>query len=144
MYKTVVILYLICISSYILFSRIPDYFEGEFISGVVTKANFSSVLNKPELVVNYKVGSETLQYRTNTWFLTTYKTGQKVTIIYDPSNPSQASIFTFIGYWLKWSELLFSVLLFTVVFKAAIFITGKNNAEPFAPDERIKKRKYKD
>ncbi|MBA4140495.1 MAG: DUF3592 domain-containing protein [Segetibacter sp.] len=144
MYKTAVILYLICFSCYILFSRVPDYFEGEFISGVVTKANFSPALNKPELVVDYKVGTETLQYKTNTWFLTTYKTGQQITIIYDPSNPSQACIFTFIGYWLQWNELLFSALLFIVFLKAAIFITGKNSAEPFPAEEPVKKRKYKD
>ncbi len=138
------ILYLICFSCYILFSRIPDYFEGEFISGVVTKAEFSSLLNKPDLVVDYKVGSETLHYKTNTWFLTTYKTGQQVTIIYDPSNPSQASIFTIIGYWLQWSELLFSALLFIVFLIAAIFITGKNSAEPFPAENPVKKRKYND
>lgn len=122
----------------------PDYFEGEYIEGVVTKANFSSALNQPELVVEYKAGSETLYYKTNTWFLTTYKKGQKITIIYDPSNPSQASIFTFIGYWVQWRELLFSALLFIVFLMAAIFITGKNSTEPLAPEDLIRRRKYKD
>jgi hypothetical protein len=123
---------------------VPDYFEGEFIEGVVTKANFSTSLNKPELEVDYKVGSETLHYKTNTWFLTTYKTGQKVTVIYDPSIPSQACIYAVIGYWLKWSELLFSAVIFIVFLQAAVFITGKNNTEPSRPEDRLKKRKYKD
>ncbi|MBA4141211.1 MAG: DUF3592 domain-containing protein [Segetibacter sp.] len=144
MYKTAIILYLVCFFSYILFSRIPDYFEGEFIEGVVTKAGFSSSLNQPQLVVDYKAGSETFQFKTNTWFLTTYKSGQKVTVIYDPSNPSQACMFTFIGYWLRWSELLFSIFFFIVLFKTAVFITGKNITEPLAPEDRIRKRKYKD
>lgn len=144
MYKTVIILYLVCFVSYILFSRVPDYFEGEFIEGVVTKAGFSPALNKPELVVDYKAGSETLHYKTNMWFLTTHKTGEKVTVIYDPSNPSQACIFTFIGYWLKWSELFFSIFFFMALFIAAVFITGKNSTEPLTPEDRIRKRKYKD
>jgi hypothetical protein len=127
-----------------LFSRVPDYFEGEFIEGVVTKAGFSPALNKPELVVDYKAGSETFHYKTNMWFLTTHKTGEKVTVIYDPSNPSQACIFTFIGYWLKWSELFFSIFFFMALFIAAVFITGKNSTEPLTPEDRIRKRKYKD
>ncbi len=127
-----------------MFSRVPDYFEGEFIEGVVTKAGFSPALNKPELVVDYKAGSETLHYKTNMWFLTTHKTGEKVTVIYDPSNPSQACIFTFIGYWLKWSELFFSIFFFMALFIAAVFITGKNSTEPLTPEDRIRKRKYKD
>ncbi len=127
-----------------MFSRVPDYFEGEFIEGVVTKAGFSPALNKPELVVDYKAGSETFHYKTNMWFLTTHKTGEKVTVIYDPSNPSQACIFTFIGYWLKWSELFFSIFFFMALFIAAVFITGKNSTEPLTPEDRIRKRKYKD
>ncbi len=144
MYKTAIILYLICFVSYILLSRVPDYFEGEFIDGVITKAGFSSSLNQPELVVDYKAGNETLHYKTNTWFLTTYRKGEKVTVIYDPYNPSQACIFTFIGYWLKWGELFFSAFFFIVLYLVAVFITGKNDAEPFTPGERIKRRKYKD
>lgn len=127
-----------------MFSRVPDYFEGEFIEGVVTKAGFSPALNKPELVVDYKAGSETFHYKTNMWFLTTHKTIEKVTVIYDPSNPSQACIFTFIGYWLKWSELFFSIFFFMALFIAAVFITGKNSTEPLTPEDRIRKRKYKD
>lgn len=144
MYKTVIILYLVCFVSYIVFSRVPDYFEGEFIEGVVTKAGFSSALNKPELVVDYKAGSETFHCKTNMWFLTTYKTGEKITVIYNPSNPSEACIFTFIGYWVKWGELSFSAFFFLVFFIISVLITGKNDTEPLMPEDRLKKRKYKD
>jgi len=144
LYKTAFILYIVCFVSYIFLSRGPDYFEAEFIEGVVTKAGFSSSLNQPELVVDYKAGSETLHYKTNTWFLTTYAEGEKVTVIYDPSNPSQACIFTFIGYWLKWSELFFSIFFFIVLFMAAVFISGKNNTGPLTPEDSRRKRKYKD
>jgi hypothetical protein len=54
----------------------------------------------------------------------------------------QASVFTIIGYWLQWSELLFSALLLIVFLIAAIFITGKNSAEPFPAENPVKKRKY--
>jgi hypothetical protein len=144
LYKTLVILYFTGLFCYILFSRVPDYFEGDFIEGVVTKAGFSSNNHEPELAIDYRVGSETFHYRTNMWFLTTYKPHQTVTIIYDPSNPSEACIYSIIGYWIKWPELFISAFFFIALFIAAVFITGKNNPEPFTEEERRKKRKYKD
>jgi len=129
---------------YILFSRVPDYFEGEFIEGVVTKAGFSPATREPELMIDYRVGSETLHYTTHMWFLSTYKAGEKVSIIYDPSNPTEACIYSFIGYWIKWPEVFISAFFFVVLFIVAVFITGKNDSEPFTPEDRRKKRKYKD
>jgi hypothetical protein len=144
LFKSAIILYLVGLFCYILFTRVPDYFEGDFIEGVVTKASFSSKGREPELLVDYNVGSETFHYKTNMWFLTTYKTGEKVPIIYDPNNPSEACIYSFIGYWIKWPEVFISAFFFVAFFIAAVFITGKNDSEPFTPNDGIKKRKYKD
>jgi hypothetical protein len=132
----------VCFFCYILFTRVPDYFEGEYIQGKITKANFSD--SHPNLSIDYRVGSQTFHYRTSMWFLTTYKAGQTVTIIYNPSNPTEACIYAFIGYWIKWNELFFSSFFFIVFFIGAILITGKNSADPIASEDLLKKRKYKD
>jgi hypothetical protein len=144
LYKSLLILYLVGLFCYILFSRVPDYFEGDFIEGVVTKAGFSSTTHQPNLVVDYRVGSETFHYKTTMWFLTNYKPNDKVVIIYDPSNPSEASIYSVIGYWIRWPEVFTSAFFFIVLFIAAVFITGKNNPEPSTPEHGEKKRKYQD
>ena len=122
----------------------PDYFEAEYIKGIVSKAAFSEKTNSPELVVDYNVGSEKLQYKTDMWFLTSYKPGQTVTIVYNPAIPSVACIYAFIGYWIKWPELIFTAAFFILLFVAAKTITGQNNPNNL-PDEIVKKkRKYDD
>ncbi len=144
MYKAVTIIYLVCFFCYVLFSRVPDYFEGDFIKGVVAKATFSEKDKHPELVIDYRVGAETFHYKTAEWFLTNYKPGQAVEVIYNPSDPSIASIYAFIGYWIKWPELLFTAMFFIILFLSAVFITGKNSTAPLMEDERRNKRKYDD
>ena len=144
MYKAVIALYLICFSSYLLFSRVPDYFDGDFIHGVVQKATFSYENKEPQLEIDYRVGSNAYHYKTNTWFLKSYKPGERVTIIYNPSSPEIASIYAFIGYWINWSELLFTAGFFLLLFFVAKGITGTHSTEPLSPQELAKKRKYKD
>lgn len=142
MYKAITFLYLLCFFSYVLFTRVPDYFDSDYIQGIVSKATFSEKENRPELVVDYNVGSERLQYRTDMWFLASYKQGDAVTIVYNPANPSVACIYAVIGYWIKWPELIFTAGFFILLFIAAKSIAGKNNDEPSSPAETKKKRKY--
>lgn len=142
LYKVVIILYFTCFFCYVLFSRIPAYFEGEYTNGVVSKATFLLKENHPLVVVDYKVGDEKFQYVSSSWFLTTYKPGQSVSIIFDPSNPSVACIYSLIGYWIKWSELFFTAIVFIILFITAVFIAGKNRGYLTVEDNR--KRKYDD
>ena len=142
MYKGLIFLYLAIFSFYVLFTRIPDYFEGEYIKGVVSQASFSSSNNAPLLVVDYNVGSEKLQYKTNEWFLKKYKAGDAVTIIYNPAEPSVASIYAIIGYWVKWPELILTAVFFIILFIAAKTITGNNGNEHNSDQNPGKKRKY--
>lgn len=144
LYKTAVILYFVCFLCYVLFSRVPDYFDGEFTKGMVARATFSVKHSHPVLVIDYKVGHENFTYTTNRWFLTRYKQGQTVTMIYNPSNPAIASMYALIGYWVKPDELFFTVIVFIILFIAAVIITGKNNALSSSMNERSTKRKYDD
>ncbi len=112
-------MYLAIFSSYVLFTRVPDYFEGEYIKGVVSSASFSAENNSPLLIVDYNAGSEKLRYQTNMWFLRKYKPGEIVTIIYNPADPAVSSIYAFIGYWIRWRELIFTSAFFILLFAAA-------------------------
>ncbi len=121
----------------------PDYFEGDYTNGIVSKATFSVKDSHPVLVVKYTVGNEEFKYTSYMWFLTSYKPGQVIRIIYDPSNPSVADIYSFIGYWIKWSELFFTAIVFIILFITAVFIAGKNNTG-YLTIEDNGKRKYDD
>jgi hypothetical protein len=143
LYKVVILVYFTCFFCYVLFSRVPAYFEGDYTNGVVEKATFSLKENYPLVVVNYKVGNEKFQYISHSWFLTSYKPGHRVSIIYDPSNPYVACIYTFIGYWIKWPELFFTAIVFIVLFITAVLITGRNNTS-YLDAEDYRKSKYDD
>ncbi len=120
----------------------PDYFEGDFTSGIVTEATFSVKDKNPVLVINYQVGNEKFKYKTNKWFLTRHKPGQVITLIYNPSDPAIVSIYAIMGYWIQWDELLLTAIGFIILFIAAVVITGKNSALSSTPKEQNKKRKY--
>jgi hypothetical protein len=100
--------YLGVYSSYVLFTCVPDYFEGEFMKGVVSKVSFSEKTNSAELIVDYNVGKEKLQYKTDMYFQRAYKPGQPAAIIYNPSDPPVSSIYAFIGCWIRWHVLIFT------------------------------------
>ena len=93
-------------------------------------------------MVDYNVGSEKLQYKTNEWFLKKYKAGDAVTIIYNPAEPSVASIYAIVGYWVKWPELLLTAVFFVILFIAAKTIAGNNGTEHNSDQNPGKKRKY--
>jgi len=142
LYKTAFILYIVCFLCYVLFSRVPDYFEGELTRGIVAKATFSVKEKHPVLVVNYQAGNEKRTYTTNKWFLTRYKPGQVITLIYNPSDPAIVSIYAVMGYWIQWDELLFTAIGFIILFIAAVIITGKGSALSSTLHGQNKKRKY--
>jgi hypothetical protein len=123
-------------------TRVPDYFEGDFIKGVVTEVGFSKNDKEPVVKIKYRVGKEAFVYKTNEWFLYKYKKGDEVMVIYDPSNPSLSSLYAFIGYWIKWPELLFTAGFFIVLFGGAAAIAGKNSSEKIDHEALRNKRKY--
>jgi hypothetical protein len=73
-----------------------------------------------------------------------YKPGDVVTIIYNPGIPSVASIYAFIGYWIRWQELVFTASFFIILFFAAKSITGHTETDSIPPVDVRKKRKYDD
>lgn len=144
MYKAALILYVVCFALYILFSRVPDYFESQRVSGKVALATYSSEKQQPYLVVKYPVGDRVYSFKTSQWLLTKYREGDVVTIIYDPANPRVSSLYSFLGYWFLWEEFLYTSIIFIIFFVASSGISGKSPSKSIETEQSLPKRKYDD
>lgn len=135
MLRTALILYLSCFAVYILFTRQPDYFEGEITTGTVVSAGTLSptvmqnhaIRSNDHPVVQFAEGHETYYYNgADNFFQQGFEVGEKVKIVFNPGNPAEANIYSFLGYWIDAKELLFTLAGFIILFGVAIAITGKN------------------
>jgi hypothetical protein len=145
MYRFVIMLYITCFGLYILFSRQPDYFDGEKITGIVHFLS-DSATGKPYPAAVYTINK--INYSVNAAYLfKTYKEGQQVDIIYETSQPEKAAVYSLWGYWFKWSEILFSLVLSIAMFQVAVVITKNPTPESLIEQLESKppsKRKYND
>jgi len=142
--KLIVILYIVCFPVYILFSRQPDYFDGEFTNGTIHFAIDSVKKLQPYAV--YSVDEK--KYSANAEYLFKhYKEGENVRVIYEASQPEKGAVYSVWGYWLRWGELLFSILLLVVMYRAAVAITSNPTPESLIEQLEEKpahKEKYRD
>lgn len=136
MYKSLAFLYLVLMFCYVLFSRVPDYFEGEFVPGIVTKKSDG------EKWVQYGVGKATYRTPIKGWGASQVSVGERVSVVYDPGEPEKAAHYSFFSYWFTLPELLASSIVFMVLFFAAVFITGKEEKQVEESSPRA--RRYND
>ncbi len=77
-----------------------------------------------------------------------FSEGEKVEIIYDNQNPRNAALYSVWGYWIKWQELIFSLILVMGLFQIAIQVTKNPTPEALINElegrKKKKKRKYSD
>jgi hypothetical protein len=143
MYKIAIILYLTCFSVYILFSRQPDYFDGEH---TIATIHFIKESGQNDLTPYAFYTLNKKNYSINASYLfRNLQEGEKVDLIYEAAKPGEGAVYSWWGYWLTWGEILFSIGLLIVMFYIAVSIT--NNPTPEAVLEQlnykpIKKRKY--
>jgi len=64
-----------------------------------------------------------------------------VQVIYDTTNPANAAIYSVWGYWVRWQEIFFSILLIIVAYYGAVAITKNPTAESLAEQMQEKKNK---
>lgn len=145
MLKSVFILYLICFGCYILFTRQPDYFDGEKAPATIQNVYDSSLQQTIPAAV-YQVNGR-VYYTDARYFLRSLASQQKVRVIYETATPETAAVYTFWGYWMGWGELLFSVIGYLLLLQIAYSVTTNPNAQSF--EEQLsytpeKKRKYND
>jgi hypothetical protein len=143
MYKFISILYLVIFSLYVWFSRQPDYFDGEFAPATIVIVK-DSTSQKQVAKASFTVGKMAYQVDAD-YLFRSYKSGEKVEVIYELSNPKKAAVYAFWGYWLTLGELIASIVMWLVLFQIAVGIT--KNPTPEALLEQLdyipeKKTKY--
>jgi hypothetical protein len=73
-------------------------------------------------LANYTIASK--QYQINAEYpLRKLKDGETVELIYNPSKPEMAAVYSLWGYWFTWGELIMSVVLLLGLYKLATSIT---------------------
>lgn len=143
MIKFAVILYFICFVLYIFFSRQPDYFDGLRTRGTVHFIKDSAHTTKQPYV--FFVDDKKTDSFNAAYLFKSFKEGQTVPVIYESSNPQNAGIYSLWGYWFRWGELLFSIIVLTVGLFATISITSNPTPEALIEqleDKPRKRRKY--
>lgn len=138
MLKRAAILYAICLLCFTIFSRQPDYFDGAFIKGIIVNG---ATGNKE---AHFIADDLTYKIAIVHWEASSFVEGQQVNVIFNPSQPSQAAVYTLFSYWISLPGLIISAFGFLVLFFIAIFITGKETPYFYPEEEKRKKRKYDD
>jgi len=140
MLKLLFSLYFTCYFCYIFYTREPDYFDGELVAAII---KIDSKTNKA--TANYTIALK--QYSINANYpLRKLQDQERVEIIYNPSKPETASIYTLWGFWFTWSELIMSAVLLLGLFQLAVSI-NKNPTEDLLQEgvpDALPKRKYQD
>ena len=115
------VFYLVCMFTYILFSRQPDWFDGE--------RTFSTVVNRNDtLKAEYMINGEQ-HFAPVNYLFRDIKAGDRVQVIYEASQPKYAAVYSWWGYWIRWQEVLVSLLFFFGLMKAATAITSNPSPE---------------
>lgn len=139
-----IILYLVVFSLYVLFSRQPDFFDGEKTTGTI---HFVKTNNQIIPKANFAVGKTNYSVDVN-YIFRTFSEGEKVAVIYDNQDPKNAALYNIWGYWLRWQELVFSLVLVIGLFQVAMQITNNPTPEALLQElegrKRVKKKKYSD
>jgi hypothetical protein len=142
MVKLIIILYIVCFPVYILFSRRPDYFDGEKTTATIHFIDDSAHQITPHAV--YSINK--INYSINAAYLfRSYKEGEQVTVIYETSQPAKGTVYKIWGYWIKWGEVLFSVVFLIIMFRVAVAITSNPTPQALMEqleDKPVRKRKY--
>lgn len=145
MYKILITLYIVCFGLYLLFSRQPDYFDGEFTKATIHFIK-DSVSGKLEPYATYYTDRKNYTVKAS-YIFRNFKEGEKVDLIYEASQPAMGAVYIIWGYWVTWGEVFFSVGLIVIMYFIATTITS--NPTPEALMEQLnykprKKRKYED
>ena len=128
----VVILYIVCFGCYILFTRQPDYFEGQFAPGTIVRQG-------NELVAEFSDGSITRYANVPYRFL--QHPGRKVQVIYEASDPSKAKVYGVLGYWITFGELIASLVIVVALYYVAVSITSNPTPEALIEELEATKKK---
>ena len=126
MVRNVVILFLIIYPLYVLFTRVPDYFDGEFYRAVIHHIKDSSGHNRITAAYSFENHNYSIPVD---YLFRSYAEGEQVPIIYETAAPSNASLYSVWGYWIRWQELLSFIVMFVLFYFLAVNITSHPTPE---------------
>jgi hypothetical protein len=144
MYKTITIIFIALYGCFVVFARQPDYFDGEVTTASVHYAK-DSATQATIPFANFSIGSAKYSVKA-AYPLRPLDEGETLEIIYEAANPTKATVYSIWGYWILWDELSVSLVIYLILFYAAVSIT--DNPTPVSLIEQLefkeeKKRKYK-
>lgn len=146
LYKLVAVLYFVCFGLYVLFSRQPDYLDGEFTPATIHFTADSMGKVQPMAVFTF-TRTDTVKVPAG-YVFRSLKEGQRVQVIYEAARPQHAQVYAWWGYWFTWGECLASVILLLALFQIAVQVTNKPTPEALLEEQAMSqpqyKRKYKE
>ena len=141
MYKGIIVLYLVCFSLYIVYSREPDFVDGETSLATIhwlPDSASQQKIPKAVYVLNKKTYAIDARY-----VLRSLPEGKSVEVIYNPAKPEQAAVYSWWGYMITWGEILGSVILLIALFQVAVAVTKNPTAESLLEQMEYKEEKKK-
>jgi hypothetical protein len=121
-----VILFLVIYPLYVLFSRQPDFFDGELYRATIHHVH--NAKQKEHTVAIYSIEHHTYSIPADYPF-SSFTEGEKVKIIYEAAAPENGSLYSLWGYWIKWKELLSFLVMFSFFYLLAVNITSHPTPE---------------
>jgi len=143
MYKGIFILYLVCFSLYIIYSREPDFVDGETSAATIHWLQDSASqqkIPKAVFVLNKKNYAVDARY-----VLRDLPEGKPVEVIFNPVKPEKAAVYSWWGYMITWGEILGSIILLVVLYQVAVAVTKNPTADSLKEQSEYvpeKKTKY--
>jgi hypothetical protein len=141
LYKTVIILYIVVFCTYILFSRQPDYFDGEITTATIHWQN-DSIQHQAIPKAVFTIGKDVYAFDAR-YILRGLAENKIVNIIYEASNPNKAAVYSWWGYWIRAGELAASIILLLVLLRIAIVLNKNPAAESLKEQMEYKPEKKK-
>jgi hypothetical protein len=133
LYKGIFILYLVCFGCYLLFTRQPDYFDGDRVPATIIVAK-DSATGKFIHLAEFSNGYQDFRVKAD-YYLRSWKQGEKTEVIYETEHPEKAAVYSFWGYWIGLGELIASILFIIASYQIAVSIT--KNPTPEALIEQL-------
>ena len=127
MYKGLLFLYLVCFGCYTLFTRQPDYFDGEKAPATIEYISDSANGKKIPVAV-FSNGYKNYQVKAD-YYLRSWKQNEKLEVIYETEHPENGAVYAFWGYWIGFGELMGSIIFLFVSFQVAVAITKNPTPE---------------
>jgi hypothetical protein len=110
-----------------LFTRQPDYFDGEIVPAKVIALK-DSVTKRSLHYVEFVAENKTFRIKAD-YPLRLFVHGVTEKVIFEKEHPEKAQLYRFWGYWIGWGELLGSLVLLVLGFQLSVAITKNPTPE---------------